>query len=94
MSSYKEWLRTDRPDRIPLQRRLFVEEPRQRRGRIWPRAARSAALWYNIRIVRLAEPVVDEDDDPGLSPPPSLPAPPSGEEEGFGGDDGRGDGRA
>ena len=87
MSSYKVWLRTDRPERIPEQRRLYVEEPRRRQGRVFPRAARTTALWYNIRIVKLAEPMVDEDDDPELSPPPSPPAPPPEE-------DGRSDRRA
>nr|BDI54638.1 retrotransposon protein, putative, unclassified [Triticum aestivum] len=86
MSSYKVWLRTDRPECIPAQRRLFMEEPRRRRGWSFPRAARTAALWYNIRIVKLAEPVVDEAADPELSPPPSPPASPSD-------GDGRPDGR-
>lgn len=78
MSSYKVWLRTDRSDRIPSQRWLYIEEPRRGRHTYWACTARSSALWYNVRIIKLAGPVIDDEDDLEPSPPPSLPGPPSG----------------
>lgn len=86
MSSYKVWLLTNAPDRVPERHRLFIEEPRRWTNRGWSRAARSSALWYNIRIVRLAPPVLDEEDDPGLPPSPRSPSLPSSPSEDAGED--------
>lgn len=66
MSSFKVWLRKDRPNGIPKCRWLYIEEPRRRRSGVWARAARTSSVWYNIRISKLTGPIVDEE----LCPPP------------------------
>lgn len=82
MSCFKVWVRTDRLERIPERKRIYIEEPRRRRGGVWDRAARTASLWYNIRIYKLAQPVIDEDDDPELPSLLSPRPPPSDDEDG------------